>query len=190
MATRRRATTTAKKGDAGIIAKENKNLNAGGQIPAEPLTPNKTERTESAAALPPQAAPSVITAPRVDKVVVCYNSPCGIIFELNRPDGTIKKIEIAGNAVHLRGKERAGALPVGAFGMTVVDAQDWEAIKVKYGRMKMFNKGTIFSASDRQSAEVMAAERKELRHGREPVDVDHPDKRMGAKRSAPDDDLM
>lgn len=171
MATRKRATTTPR-------------------VAAKPATQaNLTERTEGAAVAinaEQAAAQSVPKATGSTNVIVCYNSPTGIIFDLPQTRGGIKKVLINGNATHLRGKERAGALPVGAFGMTVIPAEDWEAIKERYGRMRIFKSGLIFASCDRESAQKETEDRKELRNGFEPVDVDNPKR---GSQSAPDKDL-
>ena len=59
-----------------------------------------------------------------DTVTVALNRAQGIKFILG--DG--RRVEIFGNAVHLRGKEM-GELPTGgAFGLTTIPAEDWEEI--------------------------------------------------------------
>lgn len=103
---------------------------------------------------------------RSTDVVVAYNSPRGIIFNL---DG--HKVLVKGNAEHLRGAEM-GIIPVGRYGYTVMPASDWDQIKAVYGEMSMFKKGLIFSESNIPSAEARADEQEELRHGLEPVDVE------------------
>jgi hypothetical protein len=98
-------------------------------------------------------------------VVVALNHPQGIHFTL--PEG--KRVTIQGNASPLRGKGK-GTLPIGAYGLTTVAADDWAAIEKIYGNMEIFKNGLIFARSSLGLAEGEAAEKEELRHGREPVD--------------------
>ncbi len=98
-------------------------------------------------------------------VVVAYNSPRGIVFNL---DG--RKVLVNGNATHLCGAEM-GIIPVGKYGYTIMPASDWEQIKAVYGKMSMFTRGLIFAESNMPSAEARADEQAELRHGLEPVDA-------------------
>jgi hypothetical protein len=100
-----------------------------------------------------------------NKVAVAFNHPQGIKFTV--PGG--RAVVINGNATHLRGKEK-GVLPAGAFGLTLVDADDWEYITKVYGRMQIFKSGLIFAQDSRARAEDEAEEKRELRHGREAVD--------------------
>lgn len=98
-------------------------------------------------------------------VVVALNHPQGISFAL--PDK--RRVTIVGNAAHLRGKGK-GTLPVGGFGLNVIDAGDWEYIRKTYGNMTIFKSGLIFAQTSKEHAEDEAAEKDDTRHGREPVD--------------------
>jgi hypothetical protein len=100
-----------------------------------------------------------------NEVMVALNYPQGIKFAL--PGG--RKVVINGNAAHLRNREK-GILPVGAFGLTNVPADDWEYIKKFYGGMEIFKSGLIFAQTSAAKAKDEAAEKESLRHGREPVD--------------------
>ena len=73
--------------------------------------------------------------------MVALNRTTGIMFPM--PDG--RKVLIEGNAAGLRGKEK-GVLPVGAFGLTRVNADDWAYIEKTYGpHMEIFKSGLIFA---------------------------------------------
>ena len=63
-----------------------------------------------------------------DTVVVALNRASGLVFALT--DG--RRVRVAGNALNLRGKEK-GVLPVGAFGLTEISADDWLYIEKTYG---------------------------------------------------------
>ena len=102
------------------------------------------------------------------KVMVCLNRPTGIKFAL--PGGKI--VRINGNAADLKGRDM-GVLPVGAYGMTMIDEADWQAIKATYAAsMPIFAQGLIFAASDMASAVSEAKEKEELRGGLEPIEPD------------------
>ena len=103
------------------------------------------------------------------KVFVGLNRANGLVFAM--PDG--RKVRINGNASDLRGKE-SGKLPVGAFGLTMVNAEDWAYIKKTYGKMEIFKNGLIIAQDSRASAQDEAEDREETRHGLEPVDPKQP----------------
>ena len=98
-------------------------------------------------------------------VTVALNRATGIQFLM--PDG--RKVVLNGNAVDLRGREK-GVLPVGAFGLTTIAAEDWDYIKRTWGRMEIFENGLIFAAARKADAADEADEKAELRHGLEPAD--------------------
>ena len=99
-------------------------------------------------------------------VMVCLNRPTGIKFAL--PGGKI--VRINGNAVDLKGRDM-GVLPIGAYGMTMVREEDWEAIKATYAAsMPIFARGLIFAQSDMASAVDEAKDKSGLRNGLEPID--------------------
>ncbi|QDX29550.1 hypothetical protein [Dickeya poaceiphila] len=100
------------------------------------------------------------------KIHVRLNHPHGIHF-----DGT--GVTLKGNAFHLLGQEK-GVLPTGLFGHTVVDADKWELVKSTYPdliRNLERNNTLVYHAEDASSV-AAAKERRESRHGREPVDVE------------------
>ena len=69
-------------------------------------------------------------------------------------------------------ERKKGVLPVGAFGLTRVNADDWAYIEKTYGpHMEIFKSGLIFAQARKADAVDEADERAELRHGLEPVDV-------------------
>lgn len=103
--------------------------------------------------------------PASNTVVVALNWPLGISFSLSKE----RRVKLNGNAEGLRGKDK-GQLPVGAFGLTVIPREDWEEIKAKYGGMRLFRSGLIFVAESKSNAEAEAEEKKDMRHGLEPID--------------------
>ena len=108
-------------------------------------------------------APETTQATKTDTVMVALNRTTGITFPM--PDGR--------KAASLRGKEK-GVLPVGAFGLTRVNADDWAYIEKTYGpHMEIFKSGLIFAQARKADAVDEADERAELRNGLEPVDVEN-----------------
>ena len=72
-----------------------------------------------------------------------------------------------------RPRDAKGILPVGAFGLTEICADDWSYIEKTYGpHMELFRNGLIFAQARKADALDAADERAELRHGLEPVDVE------------------
>lgn len=158
-------TTTAAEKVAVVSSKET------GELPVIPV-----ERTPDPAPdfiVPTEAnsrdealTPKVEKSPTVSNtVVVALNYPLGITFDLSKE----RRVKLNGNAESLRGKDK-GQLPVGAFGLTVIDRADWEEIKAKYGTMRLFRSGLIFVSDSKSNAEAEAEEKKETRHGLEAVD--------------------
>lgn len=139
-------------------AQNNANSQQNAQAPQAPaVSPAAAEAAKTEA----QAAKACGTG----MVAVALNRATGIQFAL--PDG--RKVLVNGNAANLRGKEK-GVLPVGAFGLTLIPAADWEYIKKAYGGMEIFQHGLIFAAERKADAADEAAEKAEFRHGIEPVD--------------------
>lgn len=104
-----------------------------------------------------------------DTVIVCLNRAQGIRFTLKSG----QTIEVAGNAVHLRGREM-GVLPTGgAFGMTAIPREAWEEIQATFGDTALFKSGRIFAQDSRASAMAQARDYSETRHGLEPVTCRH-----------------
>ena len=147
---------------------------------AQNTAQTSAQNTPQAPAVSPTAAEAAKTEAQAAKasgtgmVAVALNRATGIQFAM--PDG--RKIVINGNAAHLRGKEK-GVLPVGAFGLTMVPAVDWEYIKKTYGGMEIFQNGLIFAAERKADAADEAAEKAELRHGIEPVNPENTATRPG-----------
>lgn len=131
---------------------------------AKAQAPTKTETQTPAPTTSP--APDA-TRKSASKVYVYANLPHGQSFGLSG-----KTVTLAGYPIsHLLGPDGAFA-PGGKYGVTEVDAEDWEEIKRLFGRMKIFASGLVFAAPSREAGDRMAAERGQLRHGLEPVDPD------------------
>lgn len=115
------------------------------------------------------AAEDVAPQTSGDSVIVCLNRAQGIRFTLKSG----QTVEVAGNAVHLRGREM-GVLPTGgAFGMTTVPRAAWEEIAATYKDTALFKSGRIFAQGSRASALAQARDLEETRHGLEPHTCRH-----------------
>lgn len=132
------------------------------QKPAEVYVP-QTEAAEKASSKPAQGGGNTVT------VALCH--PHGIQFIL---EGGKKRVKLNGNAVNLIGQPK-GILPIGGFGLTEISVSDWEAIKATYGNMEIFKNGLCFAHNKRNDTLAEADEKAELRHGREPVQVEGPE---------------
>lgn len=122
----------------------------------------KFERKTARKAAPKKAE----TQERDDTVCVALNRPIGVVYEM--PDG--RRVELKGNGSHLIGKE-SGVLPVGAYGLTIIKAEDWDYIVKTYGNQKIFTNGLCFATKKKADAEEEAESRDDLRNGLEPVNV-------------------
>lgn len=105
-----------------------------------------------------------------DTVTVCSNFPRDVKFRVLDNRGQEQTILIKGNASHLRGLG-SGILPIGAYGITAnVPKGAWEQIATIYKDDARFKEGLIFATSSK-NARSEAKERKNLRHGFEPIDA-------------------
>lgn len=117
-----------------------------------------------------QSAQTATVNTNPSTIYVAMNYPHNVKFTVPDRDGMMSEIELNGNAANLRGKEM-GILPVGAYGITEVNAEVWAYIKTRYAGLPLIRNGLIF-ATDRtvKYAESAAAERTAVRNGYEPVD--------------------
>ena len=104
-------------------------------------------------------------APAADVVTVALCHPHGITFRLGDRDVTLN-----GNAADLKGLSM-GTLPVGGFGLTTIAKADWEAIRRIVQDWALFRNGLLFAHDKPADVTAEADEKAELRHGREPVEV-------------------
>ena len=105
-----------------------------------------------------------------DTVTVCSNYPRDVKFKVLDNSGKEQVILIKGNATNLRGLG-SGIIPVGAYGITAnVPKGAWEQIATIYKDDARFKNGLIFATSAK-NARGEAKERKNLRHGFEPIDA-------------------
>lgn len=113
---------------------------------------------------PSQAVKSEVVTSR-DTVVVALNRPYGLSFRM--PNG--RKVVIKGNGESLIGKEK-GVLPIGAYGLTTIAADDWDYIMKHHSSMPIFKNGLCFATKRKADALDEAENRDDLRNGLEPID--------------------
>ena len=90
------------------------------------------------------------------QTTVFYNSVRDIVFEVDK-GGKPAQIRIHGSGFSLAGAD-AKILPgVGAYGMTQIDADVWDAIVKQYGDMEIFKNGLI-KAGASEKAKAAAKE--------------------------------
>lgn len=111
-----------------------------------------------------QRKPAGLPVDMDDTVCVALNRPNGVYFRM--PDG--RRVELNGNGQPLIGRDK-GILPVGAYGLTIIKAEDWEYILKHYGGMKLFTNGLCFATGNKEDSQEEAESRADLRNGLEPV---------------------
>ena len=121
-------------------------------------------------------------------VTVLLNSVRDITFDVVDNSGKTHYVKINGSGSLIRntdGTVRASApLPgVGAYGMTVVDADLWAAVEKTYGSMSLFQKGFIKAATPKTEEEAKA-EISEKENGEEPEEPQESKKKRGGRKKA------
>lgn len=123
-------------------------------------------------------------------VTVLLNSVRDITFDVVDNSGKTHYVKINGSGSLIRntdGTVRASApLPgVGAYGMTVVDADLWAAVEKTYGSMSLFTKGFI-KATTPKTEEAAKEEISAKENGEEPEDPQeaNPKKKRGGRKKA------
>ena len=123
-------------------------------------------------------------------VTVLLNSVRDIVFDVADKNSKIHYVKINGSGSLVRdskGNVRPSTpLPeIGAYGMTVVDADLWAAVEKKYGSMSLFKKGFI-KATTPKTEEAAKEEISELENGEEPAvpQEEAPKKKRGGRKKA------
>ena len=123
-------------------------------------------------------------------VTVLLNSVRDITFDVVDNSGKTHYVKINGSGSLIRntdGTVRASAplSGVGAYGMTVVDADLWAAVEKAYGSMSLFTKGFI-KATTPKTEEAAKEEISTKENGEEPEDPQeaNPKKKRGGRKKA------
>ena len=125
-------------------------------------------------------------------VTVLLNNVRDIVFDVTDNSGKTHYVKINGSGSLIR-KPDGSILPsaplpeVGAYGMTIVDADLWTAVEKKYSSMSLFKKGFI-KATTPKTEEDAKAELSEKANGEEPVEPQEeaPKKKRGGRKKAAD----
>lgn len=104
-----------------------------------------------------------------EKVWVGLNNPKSITFTVFEAGGGKHHVTINGNATGLVGKPK-GQVPSGEYGLTEIDADDWNYIKRTYCQFELIRNHLLYAVKTEEAAKSEAKERKDLRHGQEPID--------------------
>ena len=102
---------------------------------------------------------------------VFYNSVRDICFEVEAA-GKPAAVRIHGSGFKLAGAD-AKILPgVGAYGMTQIDADLWDAIVKKYGEMDIFKNGLIKAGASEKAKQAAKEEVAEKDNGQSPASAE------------------
>lgn len=102
---------------------------------------------------------------------VFYNSVRDICFEVEAA-GKPAAVRIHGSGFTLAGAD-AKILPgVGAYGMTQIDADLWDAIVKKYGEMEIFKNGLIKAGASEKAKQAAKEEVAEKDNGQSPASAE------------------
>lgn len=89
------------------------------------------------------------------QTTVFYNGVRDIVFDVEDAAGKPHSIRINGSGAGLKGTEPKALPGAGAYGITVVDADLWVAVKKKYADMQIFKDGFIKDgATEKAKAEA------------------------------------
>lgn len=116
------------------------------------------------------------------QTTVFYNGVRDIVFEVNDKTGKPVVVHINGSGASLKGTELKPLPGVGAYGVTLVDAETWAEVKKKYADMRIFKDGFIKDGA----TEKAKAEAKEvvssLDNGQGPASQDEDGSRKKKKK--------
>ena len=102
---------------------------------------------------------------------VFYNSVRDICFEVEAA-GKPAAVRIHGSGFTLAGAD-AKILPgVGAYGMTQIDADLWDAIVKKYGEMEIFKNGLIKAGASEKAKQAAKEEVSDKDNGQSPASAE------------------
>jgi len=110
------------------------------------------------------------------QTTVFYNSVRDIVFEVEAA-GKTAAVRIHGSGFNLAGAD-AKILPgVGAYGMTQIDADIWDAIVKKYGEMEIFENGLIKAGASEKAKQAAKEEVAAKDNGQSPESVEKKSKK-------------
>ena len=105
---------------------------------------------------------------------VFYNGVRPIEFEITDKSGVVHTVVINGSGVGLAGATAVPLPAAGAYGMTVVDAEMWSAVKAAYSEHPAF-KGGFLKDGESEKAKAKAKEEvSSVDNGQAPIAKDEP----------------
>lgn len=113
---------------------------------------------------------------------VFYNGVRNIEFEVEANDGTKKYVTINGSGANLTGADAKPLPGVGAYGITVVDADLWKAVKEKYAEMQIFKDGFIKDGATEKAKQAAKEEVSSLDNGQSPAEQEEAGKKKTRKK--------
>ena len=116
------------------------------------------------------------------QTTVFYNGVRNIEFDVTDKSGIVHTVEIKGSGEALRGKA-AQPLPLaGAFGITLIDADIWEAVKAAYSEHPAFKGGFIKDGETEKAKAKAKEEVAELDNGQGPAKQEEAGKKKTTRK--------
>ena len=116
------------------------------------------------------------------QTTVFYNGVRNIEFEITDESGKVHAVEIKGSGEALRGKA-AQPLPLaGAYGITLVDADLWAAVKEAYAEHPAFKGGFIKDGETEKAKAKAKEEVSALDNGQAPAEQAEAGKKKTRKK--------
>ena len=116
------------------------------------------------------------------KTTVFYNGVRDIEFEIADDSSVIHAVTVKGSGAKLRGINAQPLPSAGAYGVTVVDADLWAAVKKTYAEHPVF-KGGFIKDGDSEKAKAEAKESvSSLDNGQAPAAQEEAGKRKTTKK--------
>lgn len=116
------------------------------------------------------------------QTTVFYNGVRNIEFEVTDNAGKIQSVIIKGSGADLIGPDAKPLPAAGAYGITVVDADLWKAVKEKYADMQIFKDGLIKDGAT-EKAKAAAKETVSAKdNGQGPAEQEEAGKRKSKKK--------
>jgi len=114
------------------------------------------------------------------QTTVFYNSVRDIVFEVEAA-GKTAAIRIHGSGFPLAGADPKVLPGIGAYGITQVDADVWDAIVKKYGEMDIFKAGLIKAGASEKAKQAAKEEVASKDNGQSPESVEKKSKKATKK---------
>lgn len=114
------------------------------------------------------------------QTTVFYNSVRDIVFEVEAAGKTVA-VRIHGSGFPLAGADPKVLPGIGAYGMTQIDSDLWNAIEAKYGEMEIFKAGLIKAGASEKAKAAAKEEVSAKDNGQSPESVEKKFKKTAKK---------